>query len=178
MATAQFVNSVYTVLLDAITEAQKHLPELVLYLQPYKSGQMNAFSSRSIEKWPSYYMFSTNDDFNTIQFVAEAYGWENKEVLWRENKDRWNAISNVIQTYMKDENPEGLYRFANSKEDKICQNLLLVRNMRKLEIPIPVGEFVKVSNGQPLQERSSSGGWSEVQLTAEQLDMLEKLTRD
>lgn len=177
MTTAQFVNSVYTVLLDAITETQKHLPELVLYLQPYKSGKMNAFSSRSEDKWPRYYMFSTNDDFNTIQFVAEAYGWENKEILWADNKERWEAISKVIQTFMKDENPEGLYRFGTS-DDKICQNLLLVRNMRKLETPIPVGEFVKVSNSQPLQERSSSGGWSEVQLTGEQLDMLENLTRN
>ncbi|MCP5144042.1 MAG: HNH endonuclease [Gammaproteobacteria bacterium] len=47
-------------------------------------------------------------------------------------------------------------------KDKPSINLISVRNMERLETPIHVSSFVKLSNNQPLKPRTTSGGWSYV----------------
>jgi hypothetical protein len=171
--TAQLVIGVYGIHLKEIAKLQAVLPEQVLYLQPYSTNRMSPFKRKKAD-WPSFFLFSDTNNVNQITYVAKAHNWEDKVDLYENNKQRWDLISTVITNFMPNENEDGLYRYSESPE-KLCRNLLSVTQMKKLPKPIHISDLIKTTDKKPHLERSKPGGWSEIDLSDEQIEMINNL---
>jgi hypothetical protein len=135
---------------------------------------MAFFASQKRDKWPRFFLFSTTGDLNNISYIAYVYNWENKEDLYKNNRERWDNVSRAIKTFMEYEYEDGLYLHGGDS-DKICKNLIAVTHMTKLSTPIPITDLIKVSDSKPHGERSTAGGWSEIALTSNQIQLIESV---
>lgn len=152
---AIFLNGVYESVLREILEIQAHLPEQILYLQPFSSNRIVELAERlpSVEE-PVRLFISTTEDLPTVRYVCQIVGWEDKRQLagWK-----LNAINRVM--FALQPNEGGVYGLREPEKPDIV-NLLCVRRMRKLSKPFSVGELTNARSGEPLStNRSQAGGW-------------------
>ncbi len=155
-----FENGIYEQVLEEIITAQRTNPAATFYIQPYSDRIISEFKKKKPgddNPWRLY--ASTTSDLSNAHYTAEIIDWEFKPDI---DKDRLNVLNEHIQKYQKGE--ECIYP---TKNGKICANLISIRNLKKLENPIPVNRFYKISDGTPLKARTRSGNWSYVTLIAE-----------
>jgi|TARA_B110000263_G_C15270234_1_gene493122 putative restriction endonuclease len=151
-----YFNGVYANVLDEIIEAQSINDDLVCYLQPYKPHII-----RKLEKdvptsdYPITAYISVTTDLSKVLYKAKIIGWENKQQL---SPERLSLLNKHIRQYQPGETE--IYLLNNGKK---CMNLISVKNVVRLEPPIPVTEFVKIEKNAPLKLRTQAGGWSYVQ---------------
>lgn len=156
---ALFMNGVYKGVFDEILNTQKKHPDNVFYLQPYSSSYISKFRKNHPSKDNPIKLYaSLTKDPNLVQFEATIVGWIDKISLFQEqNLSQQSTINDEINTYQPNE--EGLYQ----KKDKgHCANLILIKDLKKLDKPFPVYFLFKTSNGKSLKNRSRAGGWSYV----------------
>ena len=152
---ALFLNGVFETVLQEILEIQSHLPEQILYLQPYSSNRIVELAEHppSTEE-PVRLLISTTDDLPTVRYVCEIVGWEDKRDLtgWK-----LNAINRVL--FALQPNEGGIYGLREpDKPDMV--NLLCVRRLERLPKPFSVAELTNARLGGPLStNRSQAGGW-------------------
>ena len=153
---AVFINGIYRGVLEEILVVQKHLPEQILFLQPYKSQPIRRLMENppSVDD-PVQLLASTTENLGSVQFVGEIVGWDDKRAL---NIDRWRALSRVVWSLQPNEG--GVYPDAAGSP---CVNLLHVRRLRTLKKALPVTQLIKTVDGRPIEgERSSAGNWTYV----------------
>jgi hypothetical protein len=146
---------VYASVLQEILEIQAHLPEQILYLQPYSSQRIVALAEKppSTEQ-PVRLFLSTTDDLPTVHYAGEIVGWEDKRELagWK-----LNAINRVM--FALQPNEGGVYGLREPEKPDMV-NLLCVRRVRKLSRPFSVAELTNAKSGEPLStDRTQAGGW-------------------
>jgi hypothetical protein len=149
-----FINGVFETVVDEILAVQAHLPEQVLYLQPYKGQRIVrlAENSPSVEN-PVQLFLSLTDDLPRVHYTCEIVGWDDKRQLVGQKR---NIIEKVINTFQPNEG--GVY--MQRADDTECVNLLHVWRMKQLSKPFSVAEFLNVKDGLPIStNRSTSGGW-------------------
>jgi hypothetical protein len=157
---AIFLNGVYRAVLEDILKVQEHLPEHIMFLQPYAKAAITKLRDNppSVDDPVRLYL-STTDDLPTVSYEAEIVGWENKSTI---AEARRRAITRLI--WMLQPTEDGLY---NSSGDGTGQstNLLHIRRLRRLGSPFSVQDLTKTSDNTPVSpDRSTAGGWSYVQL--------------
>lgn len=167
---AFFENGVYETVLEEILEAQRKVPNITCYIQPYSTSPIVYLKNvNPSENNPIAFYISTTTNLNTVEYVAEIIGWEDKKELFVSGKERIKELNKHIQEYQKGE--EEIYKYSDVEKTKECVNLVSIRNLRKLTIPFSVSMLTKVRDGEPLKStRTQAGGWSEVY----ELDVLEK----
>jgi hypothetical protein len=154
-STALFLNGVYDNVLQDILGIQAHLPEQILYLQPYSGGRIKdlADDPPSIED-PVRLFASITDDLAVVHYTAEIVGWDDKREL---GEAKLEVLERVIYPLQPTES--GVYGKTESG-DWECVNLLYVRRLRQLSKPFSVAELVNARSGGPLStNRSQAGGW-------------------
>lgn len=153
---ALYLNGVYEAVLSDIAEVQEHVPEQVLYLQPYSSRRIREFvdDPPSFEEPVPIYM-SLTDELEHVRYVGEVVGWENKQEM---EPHRLHHVNKTVLAHQPTE-IGGIYEEVRGGE---CVNLLQVRGVRELDQKYPVDELVKLSDGEPHGLRERSGGWSYV----------------
>ena len=155
-----FENGIYEQVLEEIIVAQRENPTGTFYIQPYSDRIIAEFKKKKPavdNPWQLY--ASITDDLSNAQYTAEIINWEYKPDI---EKDRLKELNEHIQKYQKGE--ECIYP---TKNGKTCANLISIRNLQRLEKPIPVNRFYKISDGTPLKVRTRSGNWSYVNLMSE-----------
>jgi hypothetical protein len=156
---AVFINGIFRGVLDEILVVQDHLPDQILFLQPYKSQPIKHLmvNPPSVED-PVQLLASTTERLGKVEFSGEIVGWDDKRNL-AEHEERWRAISRVVWSLQPNEG--GVYECAGGDR---CVNLLHVRRLRHLERAIPVTQLIKTENGQPIRgERTTAGSWTYVE---------------
>jgi hypothetical protein len=156
---ALFLNGVYEDVLEDIRKVQTHLPEQILYLQPYSSSRIGRLAANrpSVDD-PVRLFCSITTDLARVHFAGEIVGWDNKrEIGW----PKLRVLNRVIYVFQPTE--DGVY--MTSGPDAIeCVNLLYVRRLRRLSAPFSVNQLVKTSDSQPVSTaRTTSGGWAYVE---------------
>ena len=155
-----FENGIYEQVLEEIIVAQRENPTGTFYIQPYSDRIIAEFKKKKPavdNPWQLY--ASITDDLSNAHYTAEIINWEYKPDI---EKDRLKELNEHIQKYQKGE--ECIYP---TKNGKTCANLISIRNLQRLEKPIPVNRFYKISDGTPLKVRTRSGNWSYVNLMSE-----------
>lgn len=143
--------------LEEILVASSILPEETFYIQPYSDRIISEFKKkRPNEENPWRLYASITSDLSNAHYTAEIIDWEYKPDI---QYKRLIDLNEHIQKYQKDE--DCIYLTQN---EKICANLISIRNLQKLENPIPINRFYKIKNGTPLKVRTRSGNWSYVTL--------------
>jgi 5-methylcytosine-specific restriction enzyme A len=156
-----FLNGIYEQVLDEILTSQNNKPTESFYIQPYSDRIIAEFKKKSpgIEnRWRLY--ASITRDLSNVHYTAEIIGWEFKPDITAE---RLQVLNEHIKLYQKGE--DCIYLTHN---EKVCANLISIRNLQKLETPIPVNRFYKISDGTPLKVRTRSGNWSYVSKMSEE----------
>lgn len=149
------LNGIYESVLAEIIESQIENQGKVFYLQPYTDQiirELSKFPPKNSYKWDLYISITT--DLNNIHYIAEICGWENKDEL---NDIRITELNAHLRIFQKNEGeifPEG--------NDKIGINLISIKNLRKLDIPIPSYNLFKTKDGIALKSRTRAGKWSYV----------------
>ena len=156
MNFALYLNGVFEEVLEEIRKAQADNPGLVCYLQPYASDTIVKLleSPPTLDSSVTLYI-SLTSSLSFVFYRAEIVGWENKFEL---SSDRLSELNTHIQQYQPNE--EEIYMIGGNEKPSI--NLISVTNVERLETPIPVSSFIKLSNQTPLKPRSTSGRWSYV----------------
>ena len=158
-----FENGIYEQVLEEILVAQRENPTGTFYIQPYSDRIISEFKKKKPaddNPWRLY--ASITDDLSNAHYTAEIINWEYKPDIQNE---RLNFLNEHILKFQKGE--ECIYP---TKNGKTCANLISIRNLQKLENPIPVYRFYKISDGTPLKVRTRSGNWSYVTLMSENDD--------
>ena len=151
-----YINGVYEDVLEEIRKAQFSEPGLICYLQPYASETIVRLAeSPPTAKDPVTLYISLTSSLPFVSYRAEIIGWENKHEI---DPDRLAELNNHIKKYQPGE--KEIYMVGGN--DKPSINLISVRHVERLENPIHVSSFVKLSNNQPIKARTTSGGWSYV----------------
>lgn len=152
---ALFLNGVFDNVLQDILKVQTHLPEQILYLQPYSGGRiLNLAEDPPSVEVPVRLFVSITDDLPTVHYVGEIVGWEDKREL---GEAKLEALRRVIGPLQPTEH--GVYGKTDSG-DWDCVNLLYVRRLRKLSKLFSVAELTNARSGGPLStNRSQAGGW-------------------
>jgi hypothetical protein len=152
------INGVYEGVMEEILQVQAHLPEHVMYMQPFSSQAIvHLRNDPPTPEDPVRLYLTTTTDLPTVKYVAEIIGWDDKTKL---DDGKRNALSRLICTLQPCET--GLYD-ATTVEGKESINLLHVRRMRKLRKPFPVSQLVVANTGEPMSTgRTTSGGWTYV----------------
>lgn len=150
---ALFINGVYESVLEEIRAVQEHLPEQVLFLQPYSGMRIAELRRvRPTVDDPMRLYISTTADLPIVAYTAEIVGWDDKELLPQAKRELVSRIQEALQP-------------GEQYEGTAEVNLIHVRRMSRLESPFSVSKLIKISNGKPLStNRSRSGGWSVVRL--------------
>jgi predicted HNH restriction endonuclease len=144
-----YANGVYKQVLEEIIFAQKSNSDKVFYLQPYSFEIINELRDLTFEKGYKWQLYaSTTEDLNHIHYVADIIGWENKQEL---SASRLEFLNDHIKSFQPKE--------SNIYQDKGA-NLISVRNLRKIQQPIPVNQCFKISDGSQLKPRTLAGRWS------------------
>jgi 5-methylcytosine-specific restriction endonuclease McrA len=151
-----YINGVYEDVLEEIRKAQSSEPGLICYLQPYASDTIVRLAeSPPTESDPVKLYISLTSSLPFVSYRAEIIGWENKEEI---DPARLARLNDHIKRYQPGESE--IYMVGGNNKPSI--NLISVRNMERLETPIHVSNFIKLSNSKPLKPRTTSGGWSYV----------------
>jgi hypothetical protein len=153
---ALFINGIWEVVLQDILTIQTHLPEQILYLQPYSGSRIVHLAENPPTVDDPVRLFaSVTDDLATVHYVGEIVGWDDKRKLGEQKRRLLNRIIYAFQW-----TEDGVYMEAAGAE---CVNLLYVRRLRKLSRPFSVAELMLTSTGRPHSpDRTSAGGWSYV----------------
>ncbi len=156
MSYSLYINGVYEDGLEEIRKAQVSEPGLVCYLQPYASRTIDrlAKSPPTQNDLVTLYI-SLTSSLPFVSYRAEIIGWEHKAKIEA-------ARLADLNSHIKEHQPGETEIYMVGGNDKPSVNLISVINMERLETPIPVSSFVKLSNNKPLKQRSTSGGWSYV----------------
>jgi len=152
-ASALFLNGVYESVLEEILNGQQIEPGEIFYLQPFSGRVITLLRDKSPSgrsSLPLYMSITTN--LKQICYVADIVGWANKLDLDAVRKEQ---IDKRLNLYQPGEN--GLF----NNGEGTCINLIFIRNLRKLEPPVPVSLAIK-KDGTPYKGRTMSGGWSYV----------------
>ena len=155
---ALFVNGVFEGVLQEIVAVQSQLPEQILYLQPYSESRIVELAENppSVDV-PVRLFASLTTDLNTVHYVAEVVGWDNKQEL---SAPRLEQLNRIIRSLQPGEG--GVYETAGP-ENRKCTNLLHVRRLKRLPKPFSVVLLTKVNDGKPVSpNRETSGGWAYV----------------
>lgn len=151
-----YINGVFEGVLEEIRKAQKNNSSLVCYLQPYASDAIVKLSEAPPTKTTSIALYiSLTSSLPFVSYKAEIVGWENKQEIAHKRLLKLN-------THIKRNQPSETEIYMEGGNGKPSINLISVINMERLEAPIPVSSFIKVSDNTPLKPRSTSGGWSYV----------------
>lgn len=154
---ALFLNGVYASVLETIVKSQEQGQEKN-FLQPYSQYKIKLLKDNfSHGENPIILYISTTDNLNKISYQAEIIEWHDKQKLSAEELRIFNMH---IAQHQPGETEIYLSREYNGKTVP-CKNLLRIRNLTEISA-FPISKLIKVSDGQPLQNRTQSGGWSEV----------------
>lgn len=155
---AIFFNGIWKSVLQEILEIQTHLPEQILYLQPFSTERVVQLAEHppSVDD-PVRLFASVTDDLATVRYVGEIVGWDDKRRLAGR---KLNALNRVIRALQPNEG--GVYGIRRPEKPDMV-NLIHVRRMQELSSPFSVGELTLTSTGEPHStKRASAGGWSYV----------------
>jgi 5-methylcytosine-specific restriction enzyme A len=171
---ALFINGIFESVLEEIIESQKKNKDESFFLQPYKAQPIKLLKKMAKNTNFSVPLYiSTSNNINYICYYAEIIGWEDKRELSKDQK-RLEELNEKIRKLQKNE--RRIYMDAKGNE---CVNLITIRNLKKLENPLPIEILIKTSDGQPLKERSQGGGWSTVEpIEIEKIKIVNKITED
>lgn len=146
-----FANGVFMSVLEEIMEAQSLSPDKVCYLQPYSNKVITQLRNFTAEKGYTWQLYaSTSSDLTQVHYVADIVGWENKNNL---SDDRLAELNQHMQEFQKGE--PGIYF------DKGV-NLIAIKNLRRLLLPIPKSNCIKIEDDKPFLGRSQPGGFGYV----------------
>jgi 5-methylcytosine-specific restriction enzyme A len=155
METALYINGVFDDVLDEIMKSQEKNPGRPFYLQPYSESQIKELKENPPSPGcPLSLYISTTAQLNQICYSAEIIGWEDKNDLPAE---RLRLLNEHIKLFQPKE--EKIYFEVKGKK---CVNLISIMNLRKLSNQLSTSNLIKISNGEPLKNRSRAGGWSYV----------------
>ncbi|MBV5280875.1 MAG: HNH endonuclease [Paludibacter sp.] len=158
-----FENGIFENVLEEILKAQKIHPGKNFYIQPYSDKLISGLKKYLPGAGYTWRLYaSITRDLTNAHYTAEIIDWEYKPDI---EFERLAQLNEYIQLHQKGE--ECIYPIKNGK---LCANLISIRNLQKLENPIPVNRFYKISNGTPLKVRTRSGNWSYVTLATEKDD--------
>jgi 5-methylcytosine-specific restriction enzyme A len=174
MAIGLFINGVYRGVLEQIREVQRAEPERKCYLQPYATKRIRFLAERhpTPDKPVTLYL-SLTDTLGLVSYRAKVIEWEDKRELAR-NPAAYDLIDQHIKRFQPTE--EGLG--ASSADGKQSVNLISVKDVERLEPPFAVSQLIKVSDDQPLRERTRSGSWSPVHELIDWLGTVPQVVRD
>lgn len=145
-----FINGIYESVLSEIVTAQENNDNLICFLQPYKSHKINWKNSiLPTLKNPITCYISITDSLPIVSYKAKIVGWENKNEI---DKPRRDILNEHIQNFQKGETEiygKGI-------------NLISIIDLQKIQIPLPVQNFIKIDDNKPLKPRTRAGGWSYV----------------
>ncbi len=177
METGLFINGIFKNVLEEILKAQEKQTGESFYLQPYSAQKILMLEKNNpTEKSLVILYISTTDNYNTIAYIAEIIGWENKNEL---SKKRESFLNKRIKQYQPGE--EEIYRVKNEQGNESV-NLITIRNLERLTNNLSTQILIKKSDKLPLKTRTRAGGWSEV-YNVEDLDLVkietyEQYTKD
>jgi len=157
-----FINGVYESVLEEILLVQHHLPEQIMFLQPYSSDPITHLRDNcpSVDD-PMHLFLSITTDLPTVHYSAEIVGWDDKREI---SESKSNVLHRLIWTLQPNEG--GLYNA--SLVGKPSANLLHIRRLKKLASTFSVTRLIKTSDNKPVSpERTTAGGWSYVNLLDE-----------
>lgn len=154
------MNGVYRGVLDDILKVQQHLPDQVLYLQPYAGERIVKLADCPPSSDSPVRMFiSLTDDLPRVRYLCEIVGWDDKTALTGPKHD---IIETLIRQFQPTE--DGIYMHARDGGPE-CRNLLHVRRMRKLARPFGVENLIKLTDKTAYSpNRATAGGWSYVEV--------------
>jgi len=152
---ALFLNGVYEDVLQDILTIQTHLPEQILYLQPYSGERIVHLAENPPSADDSVrLLMSVTDDLAKVRYIGEIVGWDDKRKLGGP-KLMW--LNRIIYAFQWTE--EGVYMHAHD-DKRPCVNLLYVRRLKKLSRPFSVDQLINTSTDEPLSTgRTTSGRW-------------------
>jgi predicted HNH restriction endonuclease len=155
MEKALFINGVYEIVLEEIVKSQENNSGMVFYLQPYSASSIKQLKNSPPDAGsPMSLYLSTTIQLNQICYIAKIVGWEDKNEL---SKERLDFLNNHIKKFQPEEGE--IFFQVNGKK---CVNLISIINLKKVTNQLSVANLIKESNGEPLKNRSRSGGWSYV----------------
>jgi hypothetical protein len=155
---ALFINGMFEDVLEDILTIQAHLPEQILYLQPYSGSRIVHLAENppSVDD-PVRLLLSLTRDLPRVHYVCEIVGWDDKRKL---KGRKLTLLNRIIYAFQWTE--EGVHPWAYDP-DRACVNLLYVRRMRKLSRPFSVANLILTSSGESHSiDRTTPGGWSYV----------------
>jgi hypothetical protein len=150
---ALFYNGMYEDVLKDILKIQAHLPEQILYLQPYSSERIVSLAENppSVDD-PVRLLMSLTTDLPRMHYACEIVGWDDKRKL---KGPKLTLLNRIVYAFQWTEG--GVYEYARDKE-RPCVNLLYVRRMRKLSRPFSVDQLTNSNTGKPLSTRRTTPG--------------------
>jgi hypothetical protein len=156
---ALFINGVFRGVLEEVLQIQKHLPDHIMYLQPYAASAIaHLRDDPPSPSDPALLVLSLTDDLGTIHYAAEIVGWDDKTQLSATKRDVLNRVIGALQPGEKN-----LYDAAEGGDGRSV-NLLHVRRLRRVRTPFSVTRLVKTEDGRPIVgPRTTAGGWTYVQ---------------
>lgn len=152
---ALLINGVYEDVLQEILTIQSHIPEQVLFLQPYSSRRIKSLAENppSVDERVRLFL-SVTTELSTVTYVGEIVGWHNKLEL---SPEKSAVIQRSIWTLQPNEG--GVYNI-HPDEKRQSVNLLHVWRIRRLSNPFPVDQLRMTNGNEPLSpNRTTSGGW-------------------
>jgi len=176
MSHALFLNGVFEDVLEEVINAQEKDENLVCVLQPYSGRIIRHLASNDFKEQssiPFYISITTN--LQHVCYVAEIVGWENKREL-PQNSKRFKQLNEQIGKNQPIQ--KHVYFYSDDEHTKECVNLIEIKHLRKLTIPLPVGTLIKISDGTPYKPRTQAGGWSTVEEVSPELMEAKKTTID
>jgi hypothetical protein len=153
-----FFNGVYESVLEEILQIQSVLPELILFLQPFKGQAILALEHNppTVDD-PVRLFMSVTTDLPTVRYQAEIVGWDDKRTIERTKR---KVIERLLWTLQPGEG--GLYDKSQSDSGESV-NLLHVRRVERLAEPFGVERLVKtIGGGSVSPNRTQAGGWTYV----------------
>jgi hypothetical protein len=157
---ALFINGVFDGVLEEILLVQRHLPDQIMFLQPYRTDPITHLrDDQPTVEDPMRLFLSVTNNLATVSYSAEIVGWDDKRKLSKEER---SALSRLIWTLQPNEG--GLYN-ESPIEGKESLNLIYIRRLSELPKPFPVSRLIKTSDSAPLSTgRTTAGGFSYVKL--------------
>lgn len=160
MQEALFLNGVYDDILKEIADAQANVPDLDCYLQPYATGVIKLLSNNppSPEAPVTLYV-STTESLGMIGYMCKIVGWFDKRELAKKPD-----LLESMNAHMKQHQPmeSQIFLYCDDAQTKKSVNLLVVRELCAVKVPISVTTLIKTRDGKPRRVRPLAGGWSPV----------------
>lgn len=151
-----FLNGVFEQVLNEIERAQQADPDLICYLQPYKPiliRRLKELQPDLTSPWKLY--LSVTDSLAVVSFEAEVVVWRDKAKL---TADEIAGLNRHFVSHQPGE--RGVHLSDAGRE--AGSNLLGIVRLRRIDPPLFVSAFKKLSDDLPLKERTRAGGWSYV----------------